>query len=131
MGHTAIGNEGLKRVAGTIKWVVTVVLSAILILFVSYLTVSGAIAGTADAATVKAAKFTMSSMVPVVGGILSDAAETVLASAGILKNAVGVFGMLWCWGCAWPPSFSWGSTIWSISSLQPSVPRCQAVGWPG
>lgn len=94
IGHTAIGNEGLKRVAGTIKWVVTVVLSAILILFVSYLTVSGAIAGTADAATVKAAKFTMSSMVPVVGGILSDAAETVLASAGILKNAVGVFGML-------------------------------------
>ena len=94
VAYTAVGNEGLKRVAGTIKWVVTVVLSAILILFVSYLTISGAIAGTADAATVKAAKFTMSSMVPVVGGILSDAAETVLASAGILKNAVGVFGML-------------------------------------
>jgi len=36
----------------------------------------------------------MSSLVPVVGGILSDAAETVLAGAGILKNAVGVFGML-------------------------------------
>ena len=33
-------------------------------------------------------------MVPVVGGILSDAAETVLAGAGILKSAVGVFGML-------------------------------------
>lgn len=94
VAYTAVGNEGLKRVAGTIKWVVTVVLSAILIMFVSYLTISGAIAGTADAATVKAAKFTMSSMVPVVGGILSDAAETVLASAGILKNAVGVFGML-------------------------------------
>ena len=94
VAHTAVGNEGLKRVAGTIKWVVTSVLSAILILFVGYLTVSGAIAGTADAAAVKAAKFTMSSMVPVVGGILSDAAETVLASAGILKNAAGVFGML-------------------------------------
>ena len=38
------------------------------------------VAGTADAATIKAAKFTMSSMVPVVGGILSDAAETVLAA---------------------------------------------------
>lgn len=94
VAHTAVGNEGLKRVAGTIKWVVTSALSAILILFVGYLTVSGAIAGTADAAAVKAAKFTMSSMVPVVGGILSDAAETVLASAGILKNAAGVFGML-------------------------------------
>ena len=62
--------------------------------FVGYLTVSGVIAGSTDAVTVKAAKFTMSSLVPVVGGILSDAAETVLAGAGILKNAVGVFGML-------------------------------------
>ena len=62
--------------------------------FGGYLTVSGVIAGSTDAVTVKAAKFTMSSLVPVVGGILSDAAETVLAGAGILKNAVGVFGML-------------------------------------
>ena len=94
IAHTAIGNEGLKRIAAAIKWVVTSVLCAVLILFVGYLSVSGAIAGTADAATVKAAKFTMSSLVPVVGGILSDAAETVLASAGILKSAIGVFGML-------------------------------------
>ena len=90
----AVGNEGLKRVAATLKWAVTTVLTGTLILFVTYLTISGVIAGTTDALTVKAAKFTMSSMVPVVGGILSDAAETVLAGAGVLKNTVGVFGML-------------------------------------
>ena len=70
------------------------VLTVVLLVFVGYLTVSGVIAGSTDAVTVKAAKFTMSSLVPVVGGILSDAAETVLAGARILKNAVGVFGML-------------------------------------
>ena len=90
----AVGNEGLRRMAATLKWAVTTVLTGTLILFVTYLTVSGVIAGTTDALTVKAAKFTMSSMVPVVGGILSDAAETVLAGAGVLKNTVGVFGML-------------------------------------
>ena len=94
VGHAALGNEGLKRVASAIKWAVTAALCAILLIFVGYLTVSGAVAGTADAAAVKAAKFAMSSVVPVVGGILSDAAETVLAGAGILKNVVGVFGML-------------------------------------
>lgn len=94
VAYAAIGNDGLKRIAGTLKWVVTSILTGVLILFVSYLTVSGVIAGSADAVTVKAAKFTMSSLVPVVGGILSDAAETVLAGAGILRNAVGVFGML-------------------------------------
>lgn len=94
VAHAAVGNEGLKRIAGMLKWVVTAVLTTLLLLFVGYLTVSGVIAGTADAVAVKTAKFAVSSMVPVVGGILSDAAETVLAGAGILKNAVGVFGML-------------------------------------
>ena len=84
----AVGNEGLKRLAGVLKWGVTTVLTILL------LTVSGVVSGTADAVAVKAARFTVSSMVPVVGGILSDAAETVLAGAGVLKNAVGVFGML-------------------------------------
>ena len=69
-------------------------LTILLLTYVGYLTVSGVVAGTADAVAVKAARFTVSSMVPVVGGILSDAAETVLAGAGVLKNAVGVFGML-------------------------------------
>lgn len=92
--YAAIGNAGLKRIAATLKWAVTSILAAVLLAFIGYLTVSGVIAGTADAVTIKAAKFTVSSMVPVVGGILSDAAETVLAGAGILKNSVGVFGML-------------------------------------
>lgn len=89
-----IGNDGLKRIAATLKWVVTTILTIILLAFVGYLTVSGVIAGTTDAITLKATKFTVSSMVPVVGSILSDAAETVLAGAGILKNSIGVFGML-------------------------------------
>ena len=92
--YAAIGNEGLKRIAAMLKWVVTSVLTTVLLAFVGYLTVSGVIAGTTDALTIKAAKFTVSSMVPVVGGILSDASETVLAGAAILKNSVGVFGML-------------------------------------
>ncbi|MPM84220.1 hypothetical protein SDC9_131291 [bioreactor metagenome] len=90
----AVGNDGLKRVAGTIKSLIVTFLAVMLLTFVGYLTVSGVIAGTTDAVTVKAAKFTISSMIPVVGGILSDAAETVLAGAAILKGAVGVFGML-------------------------------------
>jgi stage III sporulation protein AE len=92
--HAAIGNEGLKRIAGMLKWMITSVLTLVLLIFVGYLTVSGVIAGTSDAITIKATKFTMSSMVPVVGGIISDAAETVLAGAAILKNTIGLFGML-------------------------------------
>lgn len=92
--YAAVGNEGIKRIASTLKWIITSVLTAVLLAFVGYLTVSGVIAGTTDAIALKAAKFTVSSVVPVVGGILSDATETILVGAGILKNSVGVFGML-------------------------------------
>ena len=34
-----------------------------------------------------------SSVVPVVGGILSDASETILVSAATVKNAVGIYGL--------------------------------------
>ena len=90
----ALGNEGVKRIAELLKWAVTSVLTLLLLAFVGYLGVSGAIGGATDAVAVKAAKFAVSGMVPVVGSILSDAAETVLAGAGILKNTVGVAGML-------------------------------------
>lgn len=106
--YAALGNEGLKRIGGVLKWVVTTVLTSVLLLFVGYLTVSGVIAGTADAATVKAAKFAVSSVVPVVGGILSDAAETVLVSASVLRNTVGVFGMLTVLGICLVPFLQLG-----------------------
>jgi len=90
----ALGNEGLKRVGAFLKWLVTTILTSVLLAFVGYLSVSGIIAGTTDAAAIKATKFAISGAIPVVGGILSDAAETILASANILKGTVGGFGML-------------------------------------
>ena len=69
-------------------------LSGFLTLYTTYLTVSGAVTGAVDANTVRAAKAAVSSAVPVVGRILADAAESVLAGAGILRGMLGAFGML-------------------------------------
>ena len=92
--QAAVETDGLKRLADLLKWAVTTALTVVMLVFVGYLTASGVVAGTADAASIKAAKFAISGAIPVVGGILSDAAETVLASAGVLRGTVGVFGML-------------------------------------
>ena len=103
VAQAALGREELKRMADLLKWTVTTVLTIITTAFVFYLTASGVVAGTADAAAVKAAKFAISGAVPVVGGILSDAAETVLASAGVLRGTVGVFGMVTILGLCLAP----------------------------
>ena len=90
----ALGNDGLKRLGKLLKWVAGGILTTLITVFVFYLTVSGAIAGNADALAQKTAKPMLSGMIPVVGGILADAAETVVAGAGALKGTVGVLGML-------------------------------------
>lgn len=92
VSYAALGNEGVKKVGALLKWVTTTLLGAVMLAFVGYLSVSKVVAGSADAMTIKATKFAVSSTIPVVGGILSDAAETILASAGVLKGTVGVFG---------------------------------------
>ena len=40
------------------------------------------------------AKTAISGVVPVVGGIIAEASETVLVGAGLLKGTLGVFGLL-------------------------------------
>ncbi len=92
--YAAAGNPGLQKLAGLMKSAATFLLTALLLAFVGYLTASGAIAGSVDASAVKAAKLAISRAIPVVGGILADASETVLAGAGVLKGSVGVVGML-------------------------------------
>jgi len=99
----AMGSDTLKRVGELLKWVVTTVLKLVATVFVAYLTISGVVSGSADSSAVKAVKLAVSTAVPVVGSIISDASETVLVSAGLVKNAVGVFGMLGAFAvCAVP-----------------------------
>ena len=93
----------LAGLAEAIRKAVTWTLSGALIAFTVYLSVVHVISGAADAAAVKLAKAAVSGVVPVVGGILSDAAETVLAGAGALRGTIGAFGTLAVLGaCAWP-----------------------------
>ncbi len=84
----------LKRVADGLKKAVTWILTGSLALFTGYLTISGGVAGSADVLSAQLARSAIATAVPVVGGIISDATGTVLAGAGVLKNGIGIFGML-------------------------------------
>lgn len=93
----------LGAIAEGLKKIITWILTTALLLFTVYLSVTRVISGAADGAAVKMTKAAISGAVPVVGGIISEAAETVLAGAGLLKNTIGVFGMLAILAvCAYP-----------------------------
>lgn len=94
MVSAAAEDELLVKLRELIKQALTWCLKIILYVFTGYISITGIISGTADQTAVKAAKLTISGMVPVVGGILSDASETILVSAGMVKNAAGIYGLL-------------------------------------
>lgn len=94
IANAAIHEDILVRLKDFIRWAMTWMLKIILYLFTGYMAITGVVSGSADAAAVKAAKITISGAVPVVGGILSDASEAVLVSAGVLRSAAGVYGVL-------------------------------------
>ena len=92
--NAATGDALLGKVRNFTKWITTWCLKLILYVFTGYISISGIISGVADQTAIKAAKLTISGAIPVVGNILSDASETVLVSAGVVKNAVGTYGLL-------------------------------------
>lgn len=94
VANSATGEDFLKKIRDFVKWLMTWGLKTVLYIFTGYMGITGVITGTADAAAVKAAKLTISGVVPVVGGILSDASEAVVVSAGVVKNAAGIYGLL-------------------------------------
>lgn len=69
-------------------------LKTVLWIFTGYMTLTGVVSGATDAMTLRAAKMAISGAVPVVGGILSDAAEAVLVSAGTISNGAGIYGIV-------------------------------------
>jgi stage III sporulation protein AE len=94
IANAAVGGNALAAAAGCMKWLCKGFMIVITLAFTAYLTVSGVIAGSADAVATRLVKTTLSSALPVVGSILSDVAGTLAAGVSALRGAIGVFGML-------------------------------------
>ena len=84
----------VESLAKSLKTAATWILTFCMTVFVGLLTVKGLVSGAADTVTVRATKFMISSFVPVVGGALSDAYNSVFGCLGVVKNTVGVFGII-------------------------------------
>lgn len=78
-------------------------LGIILTIFVGVLNLEGTLSSSVDGITVKTVKAATGTVIPVVGKVLGDSVDTVLGCAGILKNAVGLLGVMIIIGiCAIP-----------------------------
>lgn len=94
---------GLMKQA--LKWGMILITAALTV----YLSLTGILTGAADAAASKTVKLVLSSALPVVGGILSNASSALLSGAQMLRNGIGTLGMLFALAVCVLPYLTLGS----------------------
>ncbi len=70
------------------------VIGFVLTIFTAFLSIQGITANSHDGVSFRTAKFAIKSYVPILGGYLSDGLDVILTSSMLIKNAVGVSGLL-------------------------------------
>lgn len=84
----------VTKLAGLLKQSAVVILGFMLTAFVGIISIQGITASTVDGVTIRTAKFAVDKFIPVVGKFLSDAMDTVIGYSLLLKNSVGVIGLV-------------------------------------
>lgn len=82
----------LKKLSELGRQIVVFIISASFTVFIGIITIYG-LSTKIDGITIRTAKFAVDRFVPIVGGFLSDAVETVIGSSAILKNGIGMVGL--------------------------------------
>ena len=75
---------------GLFKWCVGLVFT----LFFAMFAIQGISAGKFDSLSIRTTKYTIKSYIPIMGGYLSDGMDLILASTILIKNSVGLVGLL-------------------------------------
>ena len=83
----------LGKLAELGRQIITFVITATFTVFIGILTIYG-LSTKIDGLSIRTAKFAVDTFVPIVGGFLSDAVDTVIGSSAILKNGIGIIGLL-------------------------------------
>ena len=84
----------LDKLSKFLKSGVVWFLGVVLTIFVGVVSLEGTLSSSVDGVTAKTAKAAVSSVIPVVGKVLGDVVDSVLGCGVILKNAVGVIGVI-------------------------------------
>lgn len=89
-----LDNVQIDKLSKFLKSGVVWFFGIVLTIFVAVISLEGTLSSSVDGITAKTTKAVVSSAIPVVGKILGDAVDTVLGCGIILKNAVGVIGIM-------------------------------------
>ncbi|MEI6101068.1 MAG: stage III sporulation protein AE, partial [Eubacteriales bacterium] len=99
-------NLNLKGFSSLIDSLIKWSLGIIFIVFLGMVAIQGVGAGLFDGISIRTAKYTIDRTIPVVGGMFSESVDTVVACSALVKNAVGITGLLTILGIMVTPAIN-------------------------
>lgn len=93
LAGAASNKVALAGVGNFLKSTVIYCLTGVTTIFVGILGIQRVVASASDTVAAKAVKFTVGSVIPVVGGIVKDAFDTVAGGIGMIKSVTGAIGI--------------------------------------
>jgi stage III sporulation protein AE len=84
----------LSRLSTLLKQGCVAFIGLVLTVFIGLMTIQGVTAATIDGVSIRTAKFAADSFIPIIGGFLADAVDTIVGCSLLIKNAVGAFGLV-------------------------------------
>jgi len=88
-------------IKSVIKWSIGISFTV----FLGVIAIQGLLGSTIDGVSVKAAKYTIDKLVPIVGGVFSDSVDVLISCTLLIKNAVGIAGIIIIAGIVITPVF--------------------------
>lgn len=83
-----------ESIASSVRKFAIWTVGAILVIYLTFLGIQSGITSSLDGLAQKTAKLTVSSAVPIVGSIISDASDTVFGAAQLIKSGIGGFSFV-------------------------------------
>lgn len=84
----------VSRIASFVKQLTKAGIGLVLTLFIGVITVEGAAGAVVDGVTLRTAKYMTGAFIPVAGSMFADALDAVIGGSLLLKNAIGLTGVL-------------------------------------
>lgn len=84
----------ITKLSALLKQSAMIILGFILTAFVGIISIQGVATSTIDGVTIRTAKFAVDKFIPIAGRFLSDAMDTIIGYSLLLKNSIGVIGLI-------------------------------------
>ncbi len=94
LGNSLADRDYIRKLAVLLRGFASFAMGLAVTIFSGMSVIQGIVTKSADSILIKTAKYSMDNFVPIVGGFAADSMEMVISCTGVIKNSVGVFGLL-------------------------------------